>query len=85
MHRGLDSVFELVSFFRHDRERRHEPSESHRELVDLGGRRVPPGEDAEVDANLDAGLVVLAHEPRDGGLVKEEIIHTGLLSGRANS
>ena len=73
MHGGLDSVAELVPFFRHDRERRRELSESRRELVDLGGRRVPPGEDAEVDANLDARLVVLAHQPRDGGLVEEEI------------
>jgi hypothetical protein len=24
---------------------------------------VPPGEDAEVDANLEAGLLLLAHEP----------------------
>jgi len=28
---------------------------------------------------------VLPHEPRDGGLLEEEIIHTALLSGSPNS
>ena len=43
-----------------DRERRGELPESAREIVDLGLRRVPAGEHAEVDPHLDAGLVVLA-------------------------
>jgi len=37
----------------------------------LGGRRVPAHEDAEVDAYLDTGLVVLPHEQRDCRLVDQ--------------
>ncbi len=82
--RGLDVGLELVPFLRHDRERRRKLPKSHRELVDLGGRRVSPGEDAEVDAYLDAGFVPLAHEQRDGGFV-DELVHAGSYPAGRNS
>jgi hypothetical protein len=63
VHLRLDGAGELVSLLGEDRERRHEVSKGRGELVDLGRRRVPAGEDTEVDADLDTRLVVLPHEP----------------------
>jgi hypothetical protein len=71
MERGLDGAAELVPFFRHDREVEQELIQRGRELVDLGGRRVATGEDAEVDADLDPRLLVLAHLERDRRLVEQ--------------
>jgi hypothetical protein len=84
VHGGLDGVGELVPLFGHDRERRQEVAKRQRELVDLGRCRVPPGEDTEVDANLDAGLLLRADEQRNRGFVGEWT-HAGPLSGRSNS
>src|SRR5262249_37411276 len=68
---GLDGVGELVSLLRHDRERRQGVLQRRRELVDLGRRRVPSGEDAEVDADLDSRLLLLAYEQRNRRFLAE--------------
>src|SRR5438067_2934614 len=49
---GLDGVAELVPVLRDDRERRDRVPELRGEVVDLGGRHVPSGEDPEVDPDL---------------------------------
>ena len=63
VHLRLHGAGELVPLLGENRERRDELAERRGELVDLGRRGVPAREDAEVDADLDARIVVLAHEP----------------------
>jgi hypothetical protein len=78
----FDVVGEFVALFSDDRELGGELPHGGRELVDLGGRRMAAREEAEVDPDLDAGLVLLAHAERDLGVVDERV-HTLLVSGCA--
>jgi len=71
VHLCLHGAGELVSLLGEDRERWDELAERGAAASSSisAGVGVPAREDAEVDADLDARLFVLAHEPRDLGLV----------------
>src|ERR1051326_1602880 len=63
----LAGVAHLVPLLADDRHLAGLWNEELAELLELGSGRVAPGEDAEVDANLEAGRLLLGHE-RDGVL-----------------
>src|SRR5690348_14950388 len=65
-HNGLSAAAELVPVLRRDREGFDLVSQQQSKLLDLGLRRIPSCEDAEVHANLDRRHDAITHAEHEG-------------------